>query len=64
MRMPDETLDHLAETFIGSKIGAVLKITFYQYAARPEMYDNLLAQFNQGKGINIQMGLPKLASLH
>ena len=61
MKIADETLNHLADTFIAAQIGDLFKITFYQYAQRAPLYNEMYRHFQQGQGINISLGQARLA---
>lgn len=64
MRIAEETLNHLADTYLKADIGRVLNVSFYHYAQRPQHYNELYRQYQKGEGINITNGQPRLASVH
>jgi hypothetical protein len=62
--MPDEILNHLADTFLALQIRELLRIPFGKYIHNPEAYDRLAIALHTGNGLHIEEGKIKLVTLH
>jgi hypothetical protein len=62
--IPEEQLDMYAKRFIGLRMERLLCITFAQYLAAPQYYEDKINQVVQrGNGLNICNGLSRLVPL-
>jgi hypothetical protein len=52
MRIADEQLDYLANSYIALEIGTLLRVTFEQYLLNTERCNEMAFALHQGHGIN------------